>query len=363
MAKVKLPAGPTDVTPAWLTHALRESGAIRDAAVTGISMEIIGEGVGVLGQLARFTLDYDGAEPGAPRTLIGKFPAAVQDNRDLANLFRFYEREVRFYERIAEEVQLRTPKRYYSHFDEDTNDFVLLIEDMAPARCGNQVEGCSQAEARTTILNMAPFHATWWDKVDTPHLDWIPYGNDPIQHFAESSYNDGWEHFTQNFGDRLSPRAMAIAERFKTKIIATEDAFVTPPMTIAHGDLRYDNLFFADSGEMTVADWQIIVRARGPYDVGYFMSQSLQPAERRACEMDILRAYYEKLLEHGVTDYSFNQCFDDYRISAMFCLVYPVISGGTLDLANERGVELVRAMLDRSVATILDLDCGELIPA
>ena len=29
MAKVKLPAGPTDVTPGWLTHALRESGAIR----------------------------------------------------------------------------------------------------------------------------------------------------------------------------------------------------------------------------------------------------------------------------------------------------------------------------------------------
>jgi thiamine kinase-like enzyme len=234
---------------------------------------------------------------------------------------------------------------------------------MHPARCGNQVEGCSQVEAMTTILNMAPFHATWWGKVDTPRLDWIPYGNDPIQHFAESSYNDGWERFTQNFGDRLSPRAMAIAERFKTKIIATEDAFTTPPITIAHGDLRYDNLFFADSGEMAVADWQIIVRARGPYDVGYFMSQSLQPAERKACEMDILRAYHEKLLEHGVTDYSFDQCFDDYRISAMFCLVYPVISGGTLDLANQRGVELVQAMLDRSVATILDLDCDELIPA
>ena len=62
---------------------------------------------------------------------------------------------------------------------------------------------------------MAPFHATWWNKVDTPKLDWIPYGNDPIQHFAESAYNDGWENFARNFGDRLSPRAMAIAERLQ----------------------------------------------------------------------------------------------------------------------------------------------------
>jgi hypothetical protein len=44
-------------------------------------------------------------------------------------------------------------------------------------------------------------------------------------------------------------------------------------------------------------------------------------------------------------------------------LVYPVIAGGNLDLANERGPELVTALLDRSVATILDLDCDETIPA
>jgi len=363
MAKVRLPAGPQELTAEWLTAALRETGAISSATVTGLRHEIIGEGVGVLGQLARFKLQYDSEEVGAPATLIGKFPAAVQDNRDLANLFRFYEREVRFYERIAEEVELRTPKRYYSHFDEDANDFVLLIEDMAPARCGNQVEGCSREEAARTILNMAPFHATWWNKVDTAHLDWIPYGNDPIQHFAESSYNDGWENFARNFGDRLSPRAMAIAERFRTKIIATEDAFTTPPLTIAHGDLRYDNLFFADDGEMAVADWQIIVRAPGAYDVGYFMSQSVNPPDRKSCEMDILHRYHETLMEYGVRGYSFDRCFDDYRRSAMFCLVYPVISGGNLDLANERGVELVTVMLDRSIATILDLDCDEMIPA
>ena len=363
MAKVKLPTGPQELSAEWITSALRETGTISDSAVTGFDYEIIGEGVGVLGQLARVQLRYDSREEDAPASLVGKFPASVQENRDLANLFRFYEREVRFYERIAEEVELRTPKRYYSHFDEDTNDFVLLIEDMAPARCGNQVEGCSREAARATVLNLAPFHATWWDKVDTPHLDWIPYANDPIQHFAESSYNDGWETFTRNFGDRLPPRAMAIAERFRTKIIAMLDALANSPITIAHGDLRYDNLFFGADGEMAVADWQIIVRARGTYDVAYFMSQSVDPADRKASEMDIVRSYHETLLEHGVKGYGVDQCFDDYRSAAMFCLVYPVVSGGNLDLANERGVALVTAMLDRSVATILDLDCDEMIPA
>jgi thiamine kinase-like enzyme len=156
---------------------------------------------------------------------------------------------------------------------------------------------------------------------------------------------------------------MAIAVRLKTKIIALEDVFASGAVTIVHGDLRYDNLFFSDEGEMAIADWQIITRARGAYDIAYFMSQSVNPEDRRVIEMDVLRAYHEKLLENGVKDYSFDQCFNDYRLTAMFCLVYPVIAGGTLDLANERGLTLARTMLDRSITTILDLNCDEMLPA
>jgi len=361
MARVKLPAGPRELTAEWLTSALRETGTISASAVTGLDYEIIGEGVGNLGQLARFGLQYDKPEDGAPASLVGKFPAAMQENRDLANLFRFYEREVRFYEQIADEVELRTPKRYYSHFDDETKDYVLLVEDMHPARCGDQVAGCPPEEAATLIREMARFHATWWDRVQTPELEWIPWGNAPENAVAQPAYQDAWQPFLEKFGDRLPPNALRAGERLYHTANAIQDMLTVPPMTIAHGDLRYDNLFF-DSTQMAVADWQIISRARGPYDVAYFMSQSVNSADRRACEMDILRSYHETLLEHGARDYSFDQCLTDYRAFAMFCLVYPVITGGTLDLANERGVELVTAMLDRSVATILDLDCDEMIP-
>jgi thiamine kinase-like enzyme len=359
----KLPAGPQELTADWLTAALRETGVISATSVRAFDYEIIGVGVGILGQLARFDLTYDSPEAGAPPSVIGKFPAAAQETRDLCNLFRFYEREVRFYERIAGEVELRTPKRYYSRFDDETNDFVLLMEDMAPAHCGDQLAGCSQEEAMTAMLNMASFHATWWGKVDMPQLDWIPYGNDPINLHVEPAYNDAWETFTRNFGDRLSPRAMAIAERLKTKITVFVNDSASPPLTIAHGDLNYGNLFFSDDGEMTVVDWQFVTRGNGTGDLGFFLSQSMNTADRRACEMEILHRYHEKLLEHGGKDYSFDQCFDDYRGAAMSCLVNPVIGCSSLDLGNERGVKMFTANLDRSIATILDLDCDEMIPA
>src|SRR2546426_2789530 len=272
MAKVKLPAGPQELTAEWLTTALHETATVRNAAVTDFDYEIIGEGVGVLGQIARVHLQYDTPEADAPTSLVGKFPAAAQENRDLANLFLFYEREVRFYEEIAEEVELRTPARYYSCFDPKTCDYVLLMEDMHPARCGDQVAGCGSEEAATLIREMGRFHATWWDHPRLPSLDWIPMGDDPVNQGAEQAYNDCFGAFLQKFGDRMPPRALQIAERFKNKIIAIEHEFASAPLTIAHGDLRYDNLYFSGEG-MAVADWQIIVRVRGPYDVAYFESE------------------------------------------------------------------------------------------
>jgi hypothetical protein len=362
MASITLPAGPQELTADWLTAALRETGTIgHGVAVESFETETIAEGVGLLGQLARVKLTYRGATGGEPVMLIAKFPAAVAENRDLANALRFYEREVFFYERIADDVELRTPKRYFSHLDTDAGTFVLLIEDLHPARVGNQIEGCRPEEAEATLERMAHFHATWWERDETRALDWIPYGSDAVHNFVEESFQQAWPVVLQNFGEHVPERVRKAGDRMQTRIIQMQHIFSEPPVTICHGDLRYDNLFFSP-GEMAVADWQIILRGRGPYDAAYFLSQSVNPADRKATEMTILRRYHDTLVAAGVRDYSFDHCLHDYRFAAMYCLVYPVIAGGGLDLANERGVALATAMLKRSVATILDLACDELIP-
>lgn len=362
MASITLPSGPQELTADWLTAALRETETIGNGTVVeSFDVETIAEGVGLLGQLARVTLHYAGASGSEPATLIAKFPAATEENRDLANAFRFYDREVRFYEQIADEVELRTPKRYFSHFDDESGTFVLLMEDMHPARVGNQIEGCAPSEAKATLDRIGHFHATWWDKPETLALDWIPYGKDEVHNFVEESFQKSWPVVKENFPSHLSDRIVRAAEKMQTRLIRMQHIFSEPPITICHGDLRYDNLFFGDEG-MAVADWQIILRGRAPYDAAYFMSQSVNPDDRRATEMEILRSYHDVLVDSGVRNYTFDHCLEDYRFAAMYCLVYPVISAGSLDLANERGVALATTMLDRSVSTILDLDCDEMIP-
>ena len=56
MTMLKIPAGPQELTAEWLTHALRQTGTITDAAVVSFDNNLIAEGVGLMGQLARLSL-------------------------------------------------------------------------------------------------------------------------------------------------------------------------------------------------------------------------------------------------------------------------------------------------------------------
>ena len=364
MTKLQIPAGPQELTPQWLTHALRQTGAIEGATVRSFDAETIAEGVGLIGQLARVRLHYDGAEAGAPASLIAKFPAEAQENRDAGNLFRFYEREIRFYEEIADEVDLRTPRRYYSAMDIDAEEYILLLEDLAPARVGDQLASCSPEEADLAIRELAKFHAAWWESPRLAEMDWMPVVNDPVNRSAEEAYQDAWDPFLDRFGSRLPGWMLKTGERLGRNIIDILDGLADPPRTISHGDYRLDNLVFAtpEGGDpLAVIDWQIAFRGRGVFDVAYFMSTNLHPHERKAREMQILRGYHRILTENGVRGYEFRQCLHEYRVSTLFCLAYSVIPGGTSDLANARGVALVTAMLDRTVAAIADLDAGAVL--
>ena len=153
---------------------------------------------------------------------------------------------------------------------------------------------------------------------------------------------------------------------FGSRVAKVLDLLSEPPVTISHGDYRLDNLFFAtpEGGHpLAVVDWQVMTRARGPFDVAYFMTGALPPAERKASEMELLHTYHGILTERGVQGYDFDQCLLDYRTSTLNCWTYAVIILGALDIANERGLALFRDFLERTVSAVTDLNAIELMPS
>ena len=97
MDALTIPASPDAVTPAWLTQALRSAGILTHTTVTSCAMAELGEGQGCTGRLVRFRMAYDGADEGAPPSLVAKFPTADPYLRAALNRHGIYEREIRFY--------------------------------------------------------------------------------------------------------------------------------------------------------------------------------------------------------------------------------------------------------------------------
>ena len=78
--------------------------------------------------------------------------------------------------------------------------------------------------------------------------------------------------------------------------------------------------------------------------------------------MDLLRLYVQTLKEHGVQDYTFEECLEDYHYATLYCLVYAVIIISTLDPTNARGLANFHANFERVAAAITDLDAVATMP-
>jgi len=113
MSQLSIPAHLKDLTPEWLTEALKGGGFIQNASVTSINIKEIGAGTGLMSAIARIRLEYDKLEPNAPLSLIAKVQAEAPENLMVALTFGFYKREVDFFRYAAPISCLRTPLSYY----------------------------------------------------------------------------------------------------------------------------------------------------------------------------------------------------------------------------------------------------------
>lgn len=362
-----VPSNMNEISPAWLTEALRAGGHIEGASVAGMQSTPIGEGVGFLGELRRIELHYDRPANGAPASLIAKLPTTFPEAREVGMQFRYYERENRFYEDVAPHIGLRIPRAYYIGSDLDAGNFALLLEDLTGvARLGDQLAACDIPTAEMVVRELARFHAAWWNHPMVENLDWMPRVNDPVQLYAGELYQAAWPAFAQIWGDTLPKALLEPGEKLGPAWTAVMDDFATRDQFISHTDFRLDNMLFGEPGsdtELIVIDWQLCVRGGGLYDLGYFVSQSLPVESRRKHERNLIRLYHETLTSAGVTNYPFERCWDDYRIAVLVALVIPVSAAVNTDLSNPRGAAVMKEIMIRSTTAVVDLNAGELLPS
>ena len=343
-----------------LTSALRAAGTLAPGArVAAVDQQAVG--TGQMGDCLRLALTYD-QEVDAPATIVAKLPSSNETSRATGMAMRTYEVEVRFYQQLAADLPVRSPHCHHAEIDLDTGDFVLLLEDLAPAEQGDQVAGCSVDQARLVLAEAARLHAPRWGDPALDGLDWAVRWSQESQDLMQAMITMLWPNFVERYGDDLDDDVVAMGGRFIAGVGAYY-AHRPTPHTVTHNDFRLDNLLFgtAEGGPpVAVVDWQTVGVGPALGDVSYFLGAGLSVEDRRTDEEALVREYHEALLAAGVEDFGWERCWSDYRAFAFSGFHMAVLASMIVE-RTDRGDAMFLAMAGRHGRQILDLGSEELL--
>jgi hypothetical protein len=316
-----------ELTPAWFDAVLGTGGTA--SAVRSVTTEPVGTGQMAATVRARLTLD-DGRE----RTVVVKYARADLQS-PMAGVA--YAKEVAFYAELGDRVAVRTPECLYAAITEGAPRFVLVLEDLAGARQGDQIAGCPVEHAEAALVNLAGLHGPTWG--DTAHA------------------------FAERFAAELDPSEAAVLEAAR-ELLAEWMFDDGDRVAVLHGDYRLDNLLFPvdDPAGVAAVDWQTASVGPPGRDVAFFLSTCLEVEDRRRHEHDLVAAYHGALAAHGVSGYSLDECFADYRLGLLHGPLI-ILLGRLTAGVTERGDEMFRAMWRRSTVALDDLAGLDLVRA
>lgn len=342
---------PAAATPAWLSEALTRGGM--PAQVSAVAWEKIG--TGQTGACYRLRLSHDG---GTPDTLILKTVAGDAEQR--AKVQRAYRAEVAFYQTFAPITRVRTPHCYYAALAEDGLGFALLLQDAAPAEAGRQEDGCTLDQARAAIRNLAGLHGPLWNSPALEKAAWMATDAARAARMAQM-HALATDKLIERYRDHLRAnevQALQSVTRFTEAWLQGAGG----PRVLVHGDYRLDNLLFAPDGEVLAVDWQTLELGLPGRDVAYFLATALDREMRRAHEAELVAAYHEALLAHGVRQYRLEDARADYR-RGMLQASY-VTSIGCMLATGERSAAsdaMFLSMARRAAQALEDLEVAEVL--
>lgn len=335
------------VTSEWLESALAAAGF--EVSVVGVRAEAIGTGQMSL----NFRTEIEVAEPPTelPRSLVLKVPSPNREIRPL--VCAGYRAEIAFYEEVAPTVSVKAPRCFLSLANADTTSFTLLLEDLAPAVQGDQIAGASMEVIASAVRNLAGLHGPRWCDATLWNYPWMQPSNAQAHRFTANLVAGALPGLAERLGDRLSAEDLGTLTESAEVLAQFLDA--QPRFGLVHGDYRLDNLMIGPDADVSAIDWQTLSVGLPPRDLAYLLATSVSPAQRHETESDLVSLYREALLGHGVTGYSAQDCFADYRLGMLQCPLI-IVLGAAYGNPTERGDEMFATMIRRSCAAIRDLD-------
>ena len=348
----KLPVHPENLS----TNFISEKLGFLSNSLNDFSYKPIGSGQ--VGDSYRLSLNWKNNE--GPDTIIAKCSAKDLTSRQTAKNMNLYEIEAYWYKEHGNKIPIRCPEAYFIGLDkEDIGNFIMLMEDMSPARQISQMDGCNVNDVRLALDEVALLHKSYWNDINLSKIKCLNYGTDRkkfIKQFLIEIYPEWCARYKERIDKSILEMGKSLIERYDSYL-----AIKTEPIVLSHGDFRLDNMLFYDSnGRVVILDWQTLSAGVPMADIAYCISTSFSSSQdRQIHEESLIDRYLKKLnLEEGV--YPYESAWRDYRRCSFIGFLMGVISSMLVE-RTERGDEMFAVMVERSGYQAIQLESLSLI--
>jgi Ser/Thr protein kinase RdoA (MazF antagonist) len=216
--------------------------------------------------------------------------------------------------------------------------------------------------------SLARFHAHWWEhpwlETDIGKLSNGDIADEEILGLPHSmrETEEMFANFVDFLGDRLSIARRRLYERVLSSWPfprLSERLNERRGITLIHRDAHAWNFLYPRDPEhdrVCIIDWHEWGISFGINDLTELIVLWWYPERRARMEEALLRRYHHRLVEYGVEDYDWEQCWHDYRLCAIRILLYPVWMH-----AEGRSPTTWWPILERASLAFQDLECANLL--
>jgi len=211
-------------------------------------------------------------------------------------------------------------------------DLQSKIAEAYPSRVPASFEVANQ-----TFLAVANVHAAFWRDQELLNGDydwlrgssWIRGDNEASWKASQGMIQAMWEKYVNDSenvkeGITWDPLVRKIVEKAMEGIsweAQCQRLNENTHFCLVHGDFWPGNIMISKEQtgdrELRLLDWEMVGLGSGPQDLGQYILSNMDPCERRKCEGQLVRNYYRKLVDLGVQDLSWEECWTEYTIGGL----------------------------------------------
>uniref|UniRef100_A0A6C0DQ33 CHK kinase-like domain-containing protein n=1 Tax=viral metagenome TaxID=1070528 RepID=A0A6C0DQ33_9ZZZZ len=253
----------------------------------------------------------------------------------MAKKLGLYERENYFYDAISRYINISCPRFYGLIKDEKLTTIGILMENLNESGNYKLNLNLNQETIHVSLViidNLAKFHSKYWNKDIKHAFPELKKHNDPLFNPYWSNFiNNNWQTFINNWSNILTENQLKMAENIKDNFKEIQESLSDKNLTIIHGDVKSPNIFYNldNNYEPTFLDWQYIAIGKGVQDLIFFLIESFDIVNIKLFFPIFKNYYYRKLIENGVSNYSFNDYENDLINSICYFPFFVAIWFGT----------------------------------